>query len=364
MTPSSHGRFLITRLSALGDCVLTLPLLCALRDHFPTAHISWLIQPESAPLLRHHPDLDEIILIRRGWLKSPREICRVRARLRSGAFDVVLDPQSLTKSALAGWLSGCPRRIGLAPPRGREAAILLNNDRIDPAAHVIHRYLGLLKPLGISSPAVNFRLPVRLAAWRKVQQFLQLNRLTSGFVVLNPGAGWPSRRWPADRYALVADWLYRKHGIRSVVNWFGAAERNLAMEIVGDSGGGALPAPRIGLEELTELLRAARLFLGSDTGPLHMAAAVSTPCVAMFGTTRAQEVGPLNAQHILLQEAWHSGTTRERRRAPNDAMRMISVDQVIGACDSIVGRSGPAGLHWSRPATAVVRKRLPLPRAA
>jgi len=342
MADPTELRILITRLSALGDCVLTLPVLCALRDHFPRASISWLIQHESAALLRSHPDLSEIIPVRKGWLKSFREIRRIRSELRARNFDVVIDPQSLTKSSLAGWLSGSRRRIGLASPKGREVSVLLNNELTQPARHVVQRYLNLLQPLGIANPESRFRLPRDPEAVGEVEAFIAAHQLQRGFVVLNPGAGWPSKRWPTERYAAVARHLFRQFGITSVVNGFGSAERILVEAICQSARGCVIPAPEYSLPSLVELVRLARFFVGSDTGPMHIASAVETPCIVLFGPTRREEIGPADPMHILLQSWYQDGSTRYRRSAANHAMQAISVDEVISACEHLVTQSGHA----------------------
>jgi len=342
MADPTELRILITRLSALGDCVLTLPVLCALRDHFPRASISWLIQHESAALLRSHPDLSEVIPVRKGWLKSFREIRRIRSELRARNFDVVIDPQGLTKSSLAGWLSGSRRRIGLASPKGREVSVLLNNELIHPAQHVVQRYLNLLQPLGIANPESRFRLPRVADAVGEVGSFIATHQLQHGYVVLNPGAGWPSKRWPTERYAAVARHLFRQFGITSVANGFGSAERTLVEDICQSARGCVIPAPEYSLPSLVELLRLARFFVGSDTGPMHIAAAVETPCIALFGPTRREEIGPADRMHTSLQTWYQHGSTRYRRSAANYAMQAITVDEVISVCEHLVTQKGDA----------------------
>src|SRR5262249_14375152 len=144
MTRREAPRVLICRLSAIGDCILTMPLLCALRQSFPRAFLAWVVESGAAPLLQSHECLDQIIVVRKGWLRSPREVWELRQQLRALKFDTALDPQSLTKSSLVAWLSGAPRRIGFAAPRGRELSLWLNNVQIRPtASHLIDAQLQL-----------------------------------------------------------------------------------------------------------------------------------------------------------------------------------------------------------------------------
>ena len=152
-------RILIVRLSAIGDVLHTLPVLCALRDARPAAHLAWMVEGRTVDLLAGHPALDEVIAIRRRWLKSPRAVLDLWRRVQ-GRFDVAIDVQGLSKSAVAARLSGARQRIGMAAPDGREISPWLNNARVRPTAtHVVDRNLELLAPLGITPLRVRFDLP-------------------------------------------------------------------------------------------------------------------------------------------------------------------------------------------------------------
>lgn len=327
-------RILITRLSAIGDCILTTPVACAIRDQYPHAFLAWVMEPAAASLLQGHAAIDELIVVRKGWLRSPSMVWELRSRLRRLRFDMVIDPQSLTKSAMLGWLSGARCRVGLAAPQGRELSLVLNNRRVaTQAEHVVERQLELLSSLGIERPAVRFDIPRQEAAEENARGWLESHSL-SRFAVINPGAGWDSRLWPADRYAMVAQHLARQHGLRSVVVWAGDRERGWADEIVARSAGQAVLALPTTLPELASILRAASLFVGSDTGPMHLAAAVGTRCVALHGPTRPEQSGPYGTGHRAVQAYYQSGTSRQRRAAKNDAMQAIGTAEVCQACDA------------------------------
>ena len=187
-------RFLITRLSAIGDCILTMPVAAELRRTYPDSLIAWVVQGAGAQLLVDHPDLDQVIKVPRGWLKSPRAIWKLRNQLRQYNFDYAIDPQSLTKSSAAGWLSGASRRIGFSEPQGRELAPLLANHHVRRTAdHVVDAYLQLLKPLGIHHPQVRFHVPRSSEATKMVDTFLDQVQPGPEFIVINPGAGWDSK---------------------------------------------------------------------------------------------------------------------------------------------------------------------------
>jgi heptosyltransferase-1 len=333
------SRILICRLSAVGDSILTMPLLCALRDHLPNAYLAWISEPAGATLLRDHAALDQLLIAPKGWLSSPKRVRAIRKQLCACSFDVVIDPQSLTKSALAGWLSGAPRRIGFAKPRGRELSRWLNNCRVTPtASHLVDAQLELLRPLGINNPSVRFALPRDEQVEGKMDQALSTLHLKCPFAVINVGAGWQSRLWPTVRYGRVAKHLGQKWCIPSLVVWSGQRERQWGEEVVAASGGQALLAPPTSLPELGAILRRAKMYIGSDTGPMHLAAAVGTACVALFGTTRPECSGPYGAQHFCVQHYYQAGSSRQRRRAMNDAMCGISIEMVTEACDARLSR--------------------------
>ena len=159
--------------------------------------------------------------------------------------------------------------------------------------------------------------------------------------ILNPGAGWPCKLWPVERYGQVAVHLGRERGMRSLVVWAGPSERAMAETIVADGAGYAVLAPATTMRELASLCRRAVLFIGSDTGPLHLAVAVGTPSISLHGPTRAEWTGAYGAGNRRIQGTCTTGTgpAKSRRQADNRAMQAITVDQVIAACDELLGQS-------------------------
>jgi heptosyltransferase-1 len=334
-------RILIVRLSAIGDVIHGMPLACALREWFPTAFLAWAVEERAAVLLRGHDALDELIALPRRWLRSPSTVWRLRRRLRGLKFDITIDVQGLTKAAIVARLSGAGRRIGFGNPWGRELSQWLNTELVDTTAeHAIDRTLQLLLPLGIDRPAVHFRVPEQPADRAAAEEMIHRGGLEDGFAVINPGAGWASKLWPTDRYAAVAGHLGRIWGLPTLVVWAGQKERTLAQQIVDGSRGHARLAPPTTLGQLAALARRCWLFIGSDTGPLHLAAAVGTPCVGLYGPWPASRHGPYGPQHIALQEMSFEGPTRARRNAPPKLMEAIRMEQVCGACDQILKRDG------------------------
>lgn len=332
-------RILIARLSHIGDCIATLPVACAIRTALPEATIGWVVESPSNQLLEHHPAIDELIVIPSGFVKRPRQLNAIRKRLKQFRPDVVIDPQSLMKSSLLGWLSGAKLRIGLARPAGREIAPLLNNKLINKTStHIVDHSLELLKPIGIETPKVEFRLPANTAAAKTIDKFIAQSDFQHRFVLINSGAGWASRRWPADRFAVVARHLAQQYQIPSVVAWAGEEEKKLAMQIIAESNGHAQIAPKTNLVELTELLRRSYFYLGSDTGPMHIAAAVGTTCLSLFGPTLPSYSGAYGSQHSSVQ-TYHQSTDR---KTSNAAMLAIKADDVCKAVDQLLNRLNAA----------------------
>jgi heptosyltransferase-1 len=331
-------RILIVRLSAMGDVIHGVPVLCALRKALPDAFLGWVVEGQMGDLVEEHPALDELIRVPRRWLASPREVWRLRRRLRELRFDTTLDLQCLTKSAIAARLSGAPRRIGKSGPGGRELSTWFHNEFIEPGGeHVIDQYLSMLPALGIKPSDARFDLPERPSDARMIDSFLGTSRLAARhFAILNPGAGWPSKIWPAERYGAIAQHLARTHGLRSVAVWAGQEELRLAKTIVATSNGQTVLAPPTTMTELGTICRRAALFVGSDTGPMHLAVAVGTPTISMHGTSRAEWCGAYGPENVRLQVRYQAGSALERRRADNSAMCAIAVETVCGACDRLI----------------------------
>jgi heptosyltransferase I len=331
-------RILIVRVSAIGDVIHGIPVLCALRDAFPNAFLAWIAEGTAGDVLEGHPALDELVRVPRRWWKSPRELWRMRQRLRRLHFDTSIDLQCLTKSAVTAWASGARRRIGLAGADGRELSKWFNNELVEASgSHVLEHYLSMLQPLGVKSAAVRFRLTERTIEAQQVERFLRANGLVGHkFAVLNPGAGWPSKVWPAERYGALARHLHDVHGLGSIAAWGIAAEKPMAETIVATSGGHAQLAPPTTMLELASFCRRAALFVGSDTGPMHLAVAVGTPTISMHGPSRAEWCGAYGPQNIRLQVRYQDGSSLERRRADDSAMRAITVEMAAEACERLL----------------------------
>ncbi|MGY8769299.1 MAG: glycosyltransferase family 9 protein [Pirellulales bacterium] len=336
MLTSDRPRILINRLSALGDCVLTLPVLCALRKHYPKAEIAWVTQPLQAEVLQGHPDLDHLIVVEKGWLKSPRQLLQTRKQLRSHRFDLSIDVQGLTKSGMASWLSGAKRRISFTRGQARELAPTFANCWVEPTReYIASKYLELLKPLGIETEQLEYRLPEDYEAAEVVAAWLEQSEIGIDYCVINPGAGWFSKTWSTKRFAEVARHLHACHAMQSVVTWGSEQEKAWAEEIAQQSGGAAVVCNRFSIGQLKELIRHASLFVGNDTGPLHFAVALDTPTVSLFGVTKAEYYSPCNAMHRTVQAEYQPLSSRDRRKAGNQAMLKNRVSMVVEQIDEL-----------------------------
>jgi len=336
-------RFLILRLSAIGDVILSIPVLCALRERFPQAYICWVVEPASRSLLEGHPDLDRLIVIPKKWLRSPRSFFWIRAELRPTEFDVAFDIQGLTKTATIGWLAGVRRQVTYGTRDAREISPWLATDLVYPTrVHVVERNLELLRVVGIHEPRPRFRFPGWPEAGHRAKELLaSLDLPERGFGIINPGAGWPSKLWPPERFGLVSRYWGEHWRLPSLVVWAGSKERCLAEQVVARSGGWARLAPNTSLTELAELSRRARLFLSSDTGPLHLAAALGTPCVGLYGPWPADRCGPYGDHCLAIQKMRLDAPSHRRRKAPPIYMDSIGVDDVCTACDTLLARQAP-----------------------
>ena len=333
----------IVKLSAIGDVLHGVPVAVALKRAFPGVAVGWVAEGRAADVLAGHPAVDRIFRVPRGWLKQPRAVWALRRDLIAFAPDAAIDLQGLLKSAVATWLSGAPIRIGHARPEAREYAWLASTHPVRAtAAHVVDRNCQLLTVLGVRETRPQFAMPHWPASRAAVQEWLEPLRLPGPPVLINPGAGWLSKIWPEERFAAVAAGLHRRTGERAIIVWGGPSEQAAASRIAAAASGAALVAPATTLEELGELCRLSRLFISSDTGPLHLAAAVGTPCVGLMGPVPAERNGPYGAHHTVVEPPASLRPQWPDRKTDTRAMAGIGVDQVLTAAEAL--------LTWARAA--------------
>jgi lipopolysaccharide heptosyltransferase I len=352
------ARVLIVRLGAMGDLVHALPVLAALREAWRDATIDWLVDARYASLLRFVSGIDHTFVVggraghmRRGTDGDGGAGTRLEFRgvggvwaavrfLRRQRYDAALDLQGLIKSAALARASGARRVIGFAAGHLREpAARVFYGEAVEPAAgvHVVWKNMAMVRALGVGPAGLVFPLGASLDAG--IAEALPLPDASGGgtFAVVNPGAGWPNKRWAPDRFGAVAAHLASRHGLRSLVTW-GPGEQALAEAVVRASGGAARCAPSTGLGDLIAVLGRARIFVGGDTGPLQLAAALGTPTVAVFGPTSPARNGSWSAEDISLSRFDTCECHHKRRcRRTTPCIDDIEVSEVIGAVDRRLG---------------------------
>jgi len=301
------SRFLIVRLGALGDVVHAIPVAAALRRAFPDARIDWLVSAKHREMLDLVPIIDRRLVINdRSDASGGTSLLSAIRELRQSRYDVALDLQGLIKSAVLARASGAPRVVGFSSRYVRERpARLLYTSAYDPGRgglfdgretrHVVDINLGMLGVLGITPGPASFPIEdVDTEAARVVRQ-----QTVGRYALLNPGAAWPNKRWPPVRLAAIATALHERHGLRSVVLW-GPGEEPLAAAVVAGATGSALLSPRSTIADLVALARRAALMVSGDTGPTHIAAALGTPIVGIYGPTRPARNGPLSPRDITV----------------------------------------------------------------
>jgi len=322
-------QILIVRLGALGDIVHAIPAVAALQRALPGAAIDWIVES------RHRELLDLIKgLRRRLTIESARAatLAAVLRDLRSRRYDVAVDLQGLIKSAVLARLSGARRVVGFERRALREpAAALFYGERhpADDRQHVIRKNLALAAALAPVGDRIEFPLEVPPA-----------DPEPTPYALINPGAAWPNKRWAPDRFGAVAGWLREKYGLRSLVLW-GPGERQLAEAVADASAGAAQPAPETKIADVLALSGRAALMISGDTGPLHLAAAMGTPLIGLYGPTSPARNGPWKPEDLVVSRFEVCGCHYGRRcRQASACLDWIAVEDVCRAAAERLARAG------------------------
>ena len=301
---------LIVKLSAIGDVIMSLPFLDALRQTFPKAQLTWLVEEAASDVVLEHPQVDRVLVSRRrqwqqragsGHLASvTAEVRDFLGQLRSCKYDLVIDLQGLFKSGLLAWLSGGGRRVGF--DKTREFSYLFLNERLkpyDPDRHALLRYLDVAVYLGADpSRPVNYTFPVSDDAAREALRLAPPTRRLT--VILNPGAKWRTKLWPVAHWRTLAGMLLEETGVRLILTG-GPGEETPGRGLIAEAGRLLDLTGRTRIKVLAEVFRGADLVVCPDTGPMHLAAAVGTPVAALFGPTSDLRTGPFGVGHLVLE---------------------------------------------------------------
>ena len=404
-------RVLVVRLGSMGDVIHALPAVAALRAAHPDAHIGWAIERRWAPLLvadgyplggrptltdvgrvgeqesgsrsPQRPLVDSVHVVNTlGWRRTPfsgatwGEVRRAFRDIRADKYDVAIDFQGSIKSAVVARFSGAPTRIGFAQAREKQATMFYTSRVQTDAGHVIDQNLALVSNLLRDLPQSEIRNPQSSIPLRSFASFAvglipsdpaaaaEVDRKLAGFnssrfAILTPGAGWGAKQWPTARFGEVARAL-ADEGVTPVIN-YAPAEEPLARAVEQASDGAAKPV-LCTIAELIALTRRAALFIGGDTGPMHMANALGVPVVALFGPTDPARNGPYAApgwgKSIVLRHP-SSRNDMRHRPDPNPGLLAITADEVIAAMRTLLD-SAPDSRHPSPDSAS--RAPLPTPR--
>lgn len=353
-SPLSGARFeriLIVRLSSMGDIIHALPAAVMLRESFPHATIGWLVEERWAELLctlstpRHgarspqRPLVDAVHIVNlKRWRKSLasnqtwERIAAGLSDLRSMRYQVVVDLQGAARSAILARWSGASTIYGAAQPRENLASLWYTRQVITQRRHVVEQYSEIAAAVtGQPRPIPDPVFPHDPIADKSVAKRVSEANLLD-FAILNPGAGWGAKQWPAERYGQLAKALSIR-GVPSLIN-FGPREKELAKTAEAASDGTAR-AMTFSIGELIALTRRARLFIGGDTGPMHLASALHVPVVALFGPTDPARNGPYRTKSVVLRHP-ASPTTLTHRSQPDPGLLAITVDEVLAAATSLL----------------------------
>jgi len=339
-------RFLIVRLGSLGDVIHAIPAVAALKHRFPGGAIDWVVDPRYAELVRLVTVVGSVYPFDpRGALSALTAWRRLRAARYGGQvgaqgpsdsgieYDAAIDLQGLLKSAVLARSIGARRTIGFSRRHLREPmARFFYSETVDPgdAPHVIQKGIGLMRAVGVDEASIAFPIAVPRS---NAADAVAARVGSSGYMLINPGAAWPNKRWPAARFGALAAAIRERRGLRSVVLW-GPGEEAAASAVVASSRGAAEQAPATSITDILAIAKSASLMVSGDTGPLHIAGAVGTPIVALFGPTRAERNGPWSPADISISRIDQCVCHYERRcRRAQPCIDDIGVDDVVAAVE-------------------------------
>lgn len=336
--------FLIVKLSSIGDVVHTLPAVAALRQAYPNSRITWVVERAAASILAGNPTIDEIIVIdTRAWRKKFwkttiwQDVIQSIKKLHSKPIDISFDFQGLLKSAAIALLSPSQKRIGFSDEGLREKAskvFLTHQINVDDQLHIIEKNLQLVSSFGVT-PQKPYQFPILVSKTDEsyIDDLLAKDNLEQ-FAIVNPGGGWPTKIWSAERFGKISDWLWENYQLNSLVT-FGPGEENLAQSVVNASSLGHTFLVNTTLKQFVALTRRAKLFIGGDTGPLHLAAACTTPIVGIYGPTKPHRNGPFDPSDVTVGLDLECRTNCHRRQCPtNNECMDISIEMVKRAIEN------------------------------
>ena len=355
LSSQNHFRLLVVRLGAMGDILHALPAVTALRSAHPDWEIGWAVEPKWMPLLAAEPDPVPAVSPRgvlrplvdrihpapaKSWARRPLSfdtICQIAAlgrELRECCYDAVLDLQGAIKSSVIAHFAYAPRTLGEDSPRESPARWFYNERLVTHLSHVIEQDFEMAaaiegKPLQWTQPL----LPVDPAGEAWCEALIE-ELGVAPLAMIAPGAGWGAKRWPVERYVEVARGLVSR-GMRVLVN-SGPGEDEMARAIESGTNGAALPVAA-SMAELIALVRRLALFVGGDTGPLHLACALGRPVVGIYGPTDPGRNGPYGTRFRVLRSPT-SVRDHSRRREPEAGLLTITPEEVLRTAEELMAK--------------------------
>ena len=328
-------RFLVVRLTALGDILHTVPAVAALRAAHASAKIDWVVERKWAPVLEGSPAINEVIPFDR---RSVWGAFKCVQRLRENRYTCAIDFQGLYKSSILAGLSGAARRIGFDRAWAREAgaAVFYTEPVVPNGRHVAELNYSLAEQAGASRPqAPEYPLRVPAGGAASIRARLHDLGITGEYIVVGPGGSWRAKCWPAERYGEFCRAFEKQNNVRVVVI-HGPGEKSLAEEVARAATPARSTVIATTIEELMGLLAHARCVVAADSGPLHLAAALGTPVVGLFGPTDPARNGPFVPRALIVHKARPDEISYKRRSEYSAAMLRITVEDVMAATDALL----------------------------
>ena len=344
---------LIIRLSAIGDVINVLPALRLLRSHFPNSKITWLVEDRAREILTDHPDIDKVIVYPRkkwqsGILKVSKsfnvisESLSFYKRLRRNHYDLVIDFQGNLKSAVMNMITGSGNRLGFGKGYCKEFNYLSTQHHAYPLGKKIHRIeknLSLLKELNIETSFLRPELPVTKDDEEYISNFISKNADPSlPIIIIHPGTSkfGSFKQWSSQSYTLLADMILEKYEANIIFTW-GPGEIDIVKETIKRMKHNALPACETkSIKQLTELIKRASLFIGGDTGPLHIASIMEIPVVGIYGPKDPAIYGPYDGKAIVIKKDVPCSPCKKRTCGEPICMTSILPEDVLRGVEELM----------------------------
>ncbi len=327
-------KILVIKPSSLGDIVHSLPFLNAVKDAFPSAEIHWVVAKGLEGLLENHPMVKRLWIINKDHWKNLKKIKETAIEikflfkeLKAESYDVVIDLQGLLRSGIFTYATRSPVRVGFK--EAREGSSLFYTHRVEGGKeiHAVDKYLKIASAMGCDINDVKFPMPLIVES----ENVKKLKDNIEDYAIIAPGARWETKKWPSDRFGKVASML----DIKTIVIG-SSSDAEIAKEIEFSSEGKALSmAGKTDIKDLISIIRSAKFIVTNDSGPMHIAAALNIPTIALFGPTNSVKTGPYTNRKVIVSSDIKCAPCYKRKCKSIKCMYDVSVEAVYNA---IMGR--------------------------